>query len=262
MDKDEAVMQHTQNFSTGARAQVNKPHMQKPVSRVPRIALIVAGIVVALGVLGAAYIWFSGGSGQASAATTAPSLELQPGDTRSRFTMTPGETRARFLIDEVLLGSPKTVVGITDDVAGDMLIDLENPANSVLGVIRVNLRTLETDNEFRNRALRGQILQADEPENEFATFTPAQLTGLPDSVTIGEAFSFQVVGSLHLHGATRDVTFEATVTPVSETEVTGTARTVVDYRDFGMTIPEAPGVANVSYEVGVEIDFTAQTAQD
>jgi polyisoprenoid-binding protein YceI len=121
---------------------------------------------------------------------------------------------------------------------------------------------LETDNEFRNRALRGQILQADRPEYEFATFTPINLIGLPESVTVGEAFSFQILGNLNLHGVSREVTFDATLTPISETEISGTAHTVVLYRDFGMSIPEAPGVADISDDVRLEIDFTAQTANE
>lgn len=175
--------------------------------------------------------------------------------------MEAGSSEARFVVDEILLGEPKTVVGVTNEVAGEMLIDLDHPANSIVGVIRVNVRTLETDNDFRNRALRGQILQADRPEYEFATFTPRNLSGLPERVTIGEAFTFQIVGSLNLHGVSQDITFDATVTPISETEVQGTASTVVLYRDFGMSIPEASGVAGVSDEVRFEIDFVAQTIQ-
>jgi len=196
---------------------------------------------------------------------TAPSLELQPGDMRSLFSLESGASEARFIIDEMLLGEPKTVVGMTTEVTGEMLIDLDNPANSVLGMIRINVRTLETDNEFRTRALRGQILQSDRPEYEFATFTPTELVGLPESAAIGEAFIFQigeafifqVVGSLNVHGVSRDVIFDASVTSISSSQIEGTASAVVLYRDFELNIPEAPGVADVSDEVRLEIDFVA-----
>lgn len=221
---------------------------------------IMAVVVVGLLALGTAYIWFSGGSGQPSSATVAPALAVQSGDTRTLFHIAPEESEVRFIIDEILLGNPKTVVGSTDEVGGDLLVDFQNPANSQLGTIRINVRTLETDNEFRTRALRGQILQAERAEFEFAEFNPTALTGLPDTVTIGEPFDFQISGNLTVHGVTREVVFDARITPISEIRLEGSAQTFVTYQDFGMTIPEAPGVANVSNEVRLEIDFVALSA--
>jgi polyisoprenoid-binding protein YceI len=122
------------------------------------------------------------------------------------------------------------------------------------------VRTLQTDNEFRNRALRGQILQSDRTEYEFATFTTVALVGLPEAVTVGEAFSFQIVGNLNLHSVNRDVIFNAVVTRISPTQVEGTASAIVLYRDFGISIPEAPGVADISDNVRLEIDFLAEIA--
>jgi polyisoprenoid-binding protein YceI len=224
--------------------------------------LLIGVTIVVLLLIGAmAYIWFSGGSGEASGETTAPALVLQPGDTRTMLHIVPAESEVRFSIDEVLLENPKTVVGKTREVAGDVLVDFETPKNSQMGTIRINVRTLETDNEFRNRALRGQILQAEQAEFEFAEFAPTQLIGLPDIVVIGEPFTFQIQGRLTVHGVTREVTFDASITPVNESEITGTAQTMVLYRDFGMTIPEAPGVANVSDDVKLEIDFTAKASR-
>lgn len=224
--------------------------------------LLIGLAVVVLLIIGAlAYIWFSGGSGQASGETTAPALVLEPGDTRTMLHIVPAQSAVRFSIDEILLENPKTVVGTTHDVAGDILVDFETPGRSQVGTIRINVRTLETDNEFRNRSLRGQILQAEQAEFEFAEFTPTQLIGLPDKIVMGESFAFQIKGNLTVHGVTRNVTFEATITPISDSEIVGTAQTTVLYRDFGMTIPEAPGVANVSDEVHLEIDFVAQAAK-
>jgi len=253
-------MENLKRLNTGVSVQKDEAQTVSP--KLLRIGLIVSLIVIGFMLAGAAYVWFSGGNGQASAAVTAPSLVLEPGDTRSLYSIAPHQAEARFIIQETLVGNPKTVIGSTHEVAGEMLIDLDNPQNSVLGVIRVNVRTLETDNEFRNRALRGQILQADRPEFEFAEFTPTSLSGLPESVTVGEAFTFQIMGSLRVHGVSRDVTFDATVTPVSHTRIEGTVRTSIMYRDFGMNIPAAAGVANVSDDVRIEIDFAAQTTSE
>ncbi|MCL4251958.1 MAG: YceI family protein [Anaerolineae bacterium] len=251
---------HSANDGFGKLGTMNGEHPTHTSRRLPRLILALIAVAGILAMLGIAYIWFTGGSGQPSSATSAPALSVAAGDTRSLFQIVPEESVARFIITEELLGAPKTVIGVTDQVAGDMLIDLDDPTSTELGTIRINVRTLATDNEIRNRALRGQILHSDREENEFAQFTPTALIGLPDSIAIGTPISFQIVGDLTVGGVTREVTFEAEVMPVSETRLEGAAQAVVFYQDFGITIPEAPGVANVSDDVRLEIDFVAALA--
>lgn len=223
--------------------------------RIYKLGIAIVALAVVLGAGLFAYVWFSGGSGQASAPISAPSLRV--GGTTQLFRIQPDQSEVRFLIDETLMGQAKTVVGSTRELAGDIAVDFTTPANSVVGVIRINVRTLETDNEFRNRALRGQILQSTQPEFEFAIFTPKRLDGLPVQVTIGQPFSFQIVGDLTVRGTTRETTFEATLTATSHTTITGSATAEIRYTDFGLGIPEAPGVAGVAKRVRLEIDFSA-----
>jgi len=58
------------------------------------------------------------------------------------------------------------------------------------------------------------------------------------------------------------VTFEATVTPVSDSQIQGIARASLSYADFGMSIPEVAGVADVSDTLQIEIDLTASTVTE
>jgi polyisoprenoid-binding protein YceI len=171
------------------------------------------------------------------------------------FEIVQAESEARFIIDEVLRGSPVRVVGVTNQVAAQIAIDPANPAATQLGEVRVNVRTLATDNEFRNRAIRNQIL--DTNSYEFVTFQPTELLGLPDAVTVGQPFSFQVVGDLTVKDVTQPVTFDVTVTPVSETRIEGVATTTFPYRDFGVRIPEVPSVDLVADDVTLELAFVA-----
>lgn len=172
------------------------------------------------------------------------------------FEIVPAESQARFLIDEVLRGDPVTVVGVTDQVAGQIAVDPSDPASTQLGVIQINARTITTDNDFRNRAIKNAILSTD--TYEFVTFTPKAIGGLPATVTVGEPFTFQITGDLTVKDTTRTVTFDATVTPVSETELSGTASTSVLYTDFGLAIPDSPMVDTVADEVRLELDFVAR----
>src|SRR4029079_2920450 len=96
------------------------------------------------------------------------------------------------IVDEVLRGSPYTVVGTTDQVAGQIAFDPADPSTAHLRRMLVDARTLTTDDESRTRALGNRILNTD--EYEYISFTPTQLEGLPGSATIGQAFAFQATG--------------------------------------------------------------------
>jgi polyisoprenoid-binding protein YceI len=131
-----------------------------------------------------------------------------------------------------------------------------------VGGIVINARTLTTDQQFRNQALRGQILRSSDDKYEFITFTPTALSGLPEtSVSIGDTVTFQMTGDLKIIEVTKSVTFEVTVTLDSATQISGSGKTTVLYKDFNITIPSVPGVANITDEVALEIDFVAAAVQ-
>lgn len=171
------------------------------------------------------------------------------------FTIVPAESEARFLIDEVLRGQPKTVVGVTNQVAGELAVDPANPTGAVVGPVVVNARTLVTDNNFRNNAIKNRILLTN--TYEFVTFEPTTIRGLPTTVTIGQPFEFEIEGNLTITDETRTVVFAVTVTPVSPERIEGLARTTILWRDFGLFIPDSPSVDTVADEVTLELEFVA-----
>lgn len=184
-------------------------------------------------------------------ATAAPAAEAQ----EIIAQIVPEESEARFIIDEVLNNAPKTVVGTTNQVAGEIAVNPSDPSQSRVGTIQVNARTLATDSNFRDRAIKNQILNTD--AYEFVTFTPKQLVGLPPQVATGQSYTFQIVGDLTIRDVTREVTFDVTATPVSDARLEGTATTTIRYADYGISIPQVRQVASVADEVRLEIDFVA-----
>jgi polyisoprenoid-binding protein YceI len=174
------------------------------------------------------------------------------------FEIVQAESQASFTIDEVLEGAPKTVVGTTDQVAGQIAVDPANPGATQVGTIQINARTLSTDSSMRNRAIKNRILMTD--ANEFITFAPTQLVGLPATGAVGQEYSFQIVGDLTIKGVTRPVTFDVTVKAASEQRLEGTATSTIRYADFGVAIPSVPMVANVSEEVRLDLTFVAAPA--
>ncbi len=169
----------------------------------------------------------------------------------------PAESEVRFTLNELLSGVPTTVIGATDQVAGEIAIDPATPANSKVGVILINARSFVTDNNFRNRAINNEILETD--EFEFVNFTPTAITGFPENPAIGDILEFQITGELTIRDITQEVTFDASVTVVSETRIEGYASAMIAREDFDLRIPEVPRVADVDEEVLIEIDFVAVT---
>jgi polyisoprenoid-binding protein YceI len=172
------------------------------------------------------------------------------------FEIVAAESEARFYIDEVLRGDPITVVGVTDQVAGQFAVNPDDLSTTEVGVIQVNARTLATDNDFRNRAIKNRILLTD--EYEFITFTPQEIIGLPETGTVGETYAFQIVGDLTVTDVTQQKTFDVTATAVSDTRLEATATTAFLYTDFELFIPDAPAVDTVDDEVRLEVKFVAE----
>lgn len=174
------------------------------------------------------------------------------------FAIVSAESLASFTLEEDLRGVRTTVVGATNEVGGSILVNLADPRASSIGAIVINARTLETDNSFRNRALRSRILQSARDEYEFVVFEPRELSNWSaSSVTIGDTLTFDITGDLTVVDTTRSVTFAASVTLESETRIRGRAEVNLLHADFGLVIPDVPSVANVTDDVTLRLEFVA-----
>jgi len=166
------------------------------------------------------------------------------------------KSTAEFNIQEVLRGEDFLVVGTTNNVQGDILLNTQSPKDSEVSTIRVNARTLETDNGSRNAAIGRAILKSDQAQYEYIEFTPTSLEGMPENITVGTPFSFKIKGDLSIAGTVKPVTFDVTATQNAK-DVSGTGETTVQYKDFGIIIPSVPFVASVQNDVKLKINFVA-----
>lgn len=171
------------------------------------------------------------------------------------YEISQGDSEVRFELDEDLRGVRTTVVGQTDQVAGQIALDFSDLSTAQVGEIQINARTLATDNNFRNRAIQNEIL--DTGDYEFISFVPTAVTDLPDSAAVGEEISFTIDGDLTIRDITEPVTFTVVATAVSDSQISGTATAIVSRDAYGLTIPEVPNVANVEDEVDLIINFMA-----
>ncbi|MCK6580843.1 MAG: YceI family protein [Anaerolineae bacterium] len=175
---------------------------------------------------------------------------------RQLFRISTSESVVRFAVDETI--PPQTAVGTTNQIAGDFIIDFANPANSQLGVIRINLRTLRTDDPDRDNSIRCCVLLTAQDAYEFTEFVPTSVTGLPTQVSLGQTVDLQVTGNLSLRGVTRPVTFTVRMTLGSAEEIRGEATAFVNRSDFGILDDDMLAYHGVAEQVRLEFDFVAR----
>ena len=223
------------------------------------------GVLILLVVAGAgffAYIWFAGGTGEPSRETEAAQLEPRQPESIV-YEVVDGESEARFIIEEVLRGEPNTVVGTTNGIDGSVAVEFQS--NDIeIGEFVINVRTIETDDEVRDRTIRTLILESSKDQFEFSTFRPTQITGLPESVDVGDRLSLEVTGDLTVRDVTDSVTFDMNINIRSEREISGSASTTIRWEQFDITIPYVGGnsiVASVENQLDLEMGFVARARQ-
>lgn len=246
----------------------------------------IAAVVIAIGGGAFAWLWFAGGSGEPSTELTTPNIsgsdttaagsDPTVADTRpdttgdgegvatteaggaTAFVIDSGQSTASFEIDEELRGSPQVVVGTTNQVAGQVAVDPTDLSTAQFSQIVINARTFETDSSQRDRAIRGPvILNSASDEFELITFDVSSVEGLDGDSQPGDSLEFSVTGDLTVKETTNEVTFDVTATFVDGMTIAGLASTTILRSNFDIGIPSVPGVANVSDDVVLNLDFVA-----
>jgi polyisoprenoid-binding protein YceI len=194
----------------------------------------------------------------AAAPTEAPKPTEAPAAAAGAvYAIDPGQSKATFTLDEKLAGVPTVVVGITSLVNGEITLTPDNLANTKIGTIQIDASDFKTDSNFRNGAIQRFILESNKAEFQFITFEPTAIEGLPATVKTGESATFKITGNLKIRAIVKPVTFDATVTAKSDTELAGTVKADVLRSEFELNIPNVPRVTDVSDKVVLEMTFVA-----
>jgi polyisoprenoid-binding protein YceI len=231
----------------------------------PRGRTIISGIglavlaVLIMGVIAGDYVFGGSSDSVYHGPITAPTLV--PTSSGTLFAIDQSSSTASFTIHEVLFGKAKTVVGKTQQIAGQILIDPHQPSHSKLSTIRIDVGTLATDDDHRTHTLHARILETGTAANEYATFVPTSYSGMPTSFAVGKPVTFQLHGDLTVHQVTLPETFTVTLKQDNATQLTGSATSTVNYADFKLVIPNIPFVSDVGKSVVLTLDFTATKLQ-
>ncbi|MEX2382168.1 MAG: YceI family protein [Opitutales bacterium] len=201
------------------------------------------------------YEWVLGETEGASGAIAALSIRgdgatdpsSENGSVSRTYEISQEGSMARFIIFEELRGEPVDVVGATDQVAGQLALDLNDLGAARMGPIQVNARTFATDEERRDCATRNRILHTD--DHEYITFTPEEIIGLEGSARVGDTLTFQIRGNLAIRNIVNPAVFEATMRIVSPDLISGEATSLVSRRAYNLSVSDLPFLANVADEV-------------
>lgn len=164
-------------------------------------------------------------------------------------------SQASFSIGENLLGRETTAVGATQVVAGGVTLDPDDPAVLVFETFQVDVSTLTTDDRQRDGQIRNRILQTGNASNQYVTFVPVSAEGLELPLVAGTTQTVELVGELTIKGVTKEAVFELVLEVLSDTELRGTATTIVWLEDFGISVPRVPLVARVDEFVTLVLEF-------
>ncbi|MFP4440398.1 MAG: YceI family protein [Chloroflexaceae bacterium] len=178
--------------------------------------------------------------------------------TAQRYLIVPTESEVRYEVEETFLREGNrlaTAIGVTQEIEGAITVDPENPQNSTVGVITIDISAFTSDEDRRDQAIRDRWLES--ATYPIATFEPTEITGLPETYTEGEELSFQVTGDMTVRETTNPVTFDVTA-QVMDGELVGTATTDIKMTDFGFDPPDIAGILRAEDDVRLIFDFVAR----
>lgn len=219
----------------------------------------VFGVIIVLGVIGAASAAYMLRPllPPTETTTTTSNIPASNNPDETVYRISSEKSTAQFEIGEVLRGEDFLVVGTTNNVQGEMVLNTKNSSESKVSLIKINARTLKTDSASRNAAIGRHILKSEIAEYEFIEFAPTSIVGMPENITPGVSFPIKVTGGLRIAGVTKPVTFDVNM-KVEENQISGKGETTILYKDFGISIPSVPFVASVEDEVKLIINFVAE----
>lgn len=174
------------------------------------------------------------------------------------FLIVPGESQVSYEVGEVFLNQDNAfnlAVGVTSEVNGEIIIDRENPQNSSIGPISVDISQFTSDNQRRDNAIRERFLES--AKFPIALFTPQEIQSLPTSYQEGQEIVFQVSGDLTVRDVTKPITFEVKLAGEGES-LRGEANTTILMSDFGFGPISIGGILNTEDEVKITFVFVAR----
>ena len=190
-----------------------------------------------------------------SGAADPPSDSGATNDGKTVVTLLEG-SEALYRINEQLANRnlPNDAIGTTEDIDGQIVFSADGTVDAEQSKITVNVKTLRSDSDRRDRYIRGRSLESDDFPNVEIVVQDVQ--GLPWPLPASGQVAFQMSGDLTIRDQTRLVTWDVTAN-FDGGEVEGLAMTEVTFEQFAITKPSVAFVLSVADEIGLEFEFKA-----
>lgn len=195
-------------------------------------------------------------------ATSNADVAAPEGDAQSNavvYTIVPEESTATYEVGETFIDRGnvfQVAVGQTQGVTGEIRVDLDQPQNTTIGTLAVDVSRFTSDNRRRDSAIRDRFLQS--AQYPTVTFAPTEIEGLPETIDSGVDYAITLRGDLTIRDTTKPVAFDAQVRLDGDT-LTGQASTTILLSDYGFGPIDILGILKTEDEVKVTIDFVARS---
>ena len=160
----------------------------------------------------------------------------------------------RYLVQERLAGSSTTTVGVSTVVAGDMVINTDDPSLSRIGTVVANVEMFESDSNLRDKRLRHDFLES--THWPFVRFEPTRVDGYPTSLVDDTITDLTIVGDLTVKDTTLEVTFTGSVN-VTEGRLTATMKAAILGSRWGVGPINIARLAHTDDEIVLIFDLVA-----
>lgn len=172
------------------------------------------------------------------------------------FQVVPDQTTVEYAVDEILFGNKRITRGKTNAVEGDFKLGVKDGKPFFdFSQLRVDLRTLKSDNGMRDAAIQRQWLES--AKYPFAEFVVTEIQEFPAEANAGQEVKFKVTGDMTIREITKPVTFDVSVKLEGDT-LTGTGVTQIFMKDYGFSPPEILGRFIVSDPATITITGVAK----
>lgn len=158
-----------------------------------------------------------------------PSDQLGP----RLYRIDPQHSEVRYEVGETFFQDNRfaTAVGRTTGIAGELLVDYDQPAASRVGEIVIDVSQFVSDESRRDNFLnRNGLVSSVYP---FASFITHSIEGLPARAAPGEKFALTLHGDLTVKEVTKPASWQL-VLELFDGQIIGSAETQILMSDYGV----------------------------
>lgn len=189
---------------------------------------------------------------------SAPELTIAT-ETQRRFVVDPESSLVSYTATERLVGSSTEAVGSTSAIAGDIVLDMDDPSASTIGTMVVNVETLTSDSSLRDKRLRHDFLESS--HFRFAEFVPGSVSGWPDEIVDGVSYDLTVDGTLKVKETVAPVALAGQATLTGD-ELSVSLSTTVLMSTFDIGPINIAGLVHTGDEIVLAIEVVAVDVTD